>query len=346
MDKKYFEIDPVDWCSLVQSEYEALWIESGQNDKAVKLFKYGNSLNNEDDTNLYNPSKALKFYKLSADLGYAPAMEEYANLITSEEEGIEQDIDKAMKLLNKATDLGYLPAYATLARLYEQGVIGERNVEKAVELYKVCANANDPSSQFALASLLDQDLGKSLEAAFWYSQAIVGAIGRAANSLGLMYALGRGEGTIMPESEPFAIDYFRALSCFLHAYRLGWKNALTNIADCYFNGYGIEMNKDIAIEMYIEASDYDTRALDMLGGVYLSGEGGVEPNIAKTIDYWTKGAEQGDSDCMLNLGDIYSGEFGDNHIDLDKALYWYQRGAELGDEDCQLYIDSHERGEW
>lgn len=341
MDKKFFEIDPFDWITLQQSKYEEEWLKSGKDEDAVDFFKYGDSLNDEDETDLYNPRKALKYYKLSAELGYAPAMDEYANLLEGDIEDIEQDIDKATKLLNKAIELGYLPAYATLARLYEQV-----DVEKAVELYKVCANANDPYSQYALAFLLDHQLGKSSEAEFWYSQAVVGSLAEAAQGLGNMYYSGRGNGTFMPESENFAIDYFRAFSCFLHAYRLGWKDALTSIADCYFYGHGVEMNKEIAIKMYVEASDYDAWASDKLASIYVKGENGVEQDITKAIEYWTKGAEQDKAECMRELGDLYAGEYGENHTDNTKALYWYQRGAELGDEDCQLYIDSHERGEW
>lgn len=350
MDKKYFEIEGLDWYVREQEVYEEWWLEAGKDEEAVRLFKTGDSLNQEDDVEHYNPRKALEFFEQAVELGYAPAMDEYASIISAclipdTEVEVEQDIDRAVELLNKAIDDHYYPAYSSLAWMYWQGMHGEPNIQKAIELYQKAAVVGDPHSQFALAHIMDHHLGKSWDAENWYSLALTGSLAEAAVELGRMYLIGRGEGTSHPEAEDFPVNYFRAFSCFLHAYRLGCQEALKYIADCYFYGLGVKTNKDAAIGMYAEASDYDEYASYSLGRIYIMGDG-ADQDSTKAIEYWTKGAEQDYSVCLCELGNFYAGEYGDSCIDLDKALYWYQRGAELGDEDCLQRINSHERGEW
>lgn len=349
----FFEVDPFDWVTFKQQEYEKNWLETGGDKDAVEFFHIGQSLDDEEDKELYNLRKALKFYKLSAKLGYAPAMDEYANWISSDEEGVEKDVEKAITLLCKAIELGYIPSYSSLARIYEEVQGVECDIQKIIELYTVCAEANEPSSQFSLARILDCHLGKSKEAEHWYLKAMAGSLGSAANALGDMYYMGRGQGTYMPDSEPFKVDYFRAFSCYVQAYKLGCETALKDIADCYFNGRGAEMDKDAAIKMYIKASDNDSWAAETLGDIYMQGNG-ISQNVKKAISYWEKGAEEGNELCMMDLGDFY--KFGETHdeketileeyIDYEQALYWYQCGAEHGDEYCQDQVKNHENGEW
>lgn len=354
MDKKYIEVDPFDWITCKQSEYEKEWLESGGDKDAVDFFHSGMSLNDEDDKDFFNPRKAIKFFKLSSELGYAPAMDEYGSLISDIEEDVEHDIDKVIAQFEKAASLGYIPAYSSLAQIYEDGIGVEQDTSKAIEMYTVCAEANSPFDQYFLAHILDYQLGKSKEAEYWYSKAVAGSLCPAVMELGNMYYFGRGQGTYMlPDSEPFAVDYFRAFSCFVLAYKLEDDSALRHIADCYFYGRGVKVDKNAAITMYIEAADKDSLAADNIGEIYMTGNG-VAQNVEMAIRYWKHGAELGNSECMRELGDFFKfGETGDEdenvfkeYIDYKQALYWYQRGAELDDEYCKSEIEWHNKGEW
>mgnify|MGYP003292458340 CR=1 FL=1 len=352
MDKK-IKVDPFEWLALKQLEYERDWLKAGGDEDAVELFHSGQSLNDEEYQELYNPRRALKFFKLSAELGYAPAMDEYACLISSDEEYVEQDIEKAIVLLSKSIELGFLPSYSSLAGIYEESQGVDSDIQKAADLYSVCAKENDPVSQYFLARILDQELGKSKDAEYWYSQAMVGSLYAAALDLGLMYYWGRGEGTsLMPNSEPLAIDYFRAFSCFVSAYN-NMDKGHKQLGDCYLYGHGVIADTQMAIKFYEEAAAHgDSWGYECLGEIY--GEGKYVPiDIAKAIEYYTKGAELENDECMSVLGYFYySGQMEpetqvySEYIDPEKSLYWFNLGAELGNEDCIYKIEQYKKGNW
>lgn len=62
----------------------------------------------------------------------------------------------------------------------------------------------------------------------------------------------------------------------------------------YQNGLGIEKDLKEAFKLYQLASDEgnSSNAQYNLGLMYLKGDG-IEKNIDKTIEYWTKSSEQG-----------------------------------------------------
>lgn len=64
---------------------------------------------------------------------------------------------------------------------------------------------------------------------------------------------------------------------------------------------------------------------------------GVERNIAKAIDLYTKSSEQGNSNAQFNLAEIYRKGEG-VHKDLEKAKKWYRKSAEQGNSNAQLLL--------
>lgn len=70
------------------------------------------------------------------------------------------------------------------------------------------------------------------------------------------------------------------------------------------------------------------------GRAYLWGLG-VPSQIETSIEHFTKGAERGDTRCMLSLGRI--------HFKRDKAqsLHWLQQALNAGDESSQCFLADH-----
>lgn len=72
-------------------------------------------------------------------------------------------------------------------------------------------------------------------------------------------------------------------------------------------------------------------ALKFLGDIYLNGfeENDIKPDLTKAIEYYSKAADAGMEDAMLDLGYIYvSGEY--TEPDYATGIAYYERAAALG----------------
>lgn len=352
MFDEILKVDPYNWFCDIQSEiYKQQWLLNHDNE-AVDLFELGESYDDEENPEKYNLVKAVKYYQLAADLGYAPALDNLGCFYENNEYreiGIETDIEKAKSLYLQAIDQRYLPSYNSIAYIYLQGLDGEINYEQAAYYFKYCAEANCPPSQMMLGLCLE-NLGKPQEAEVWYLSAISGGLFSAWANLGRLYNNGLNA---------FPVDYYKALSCFKLAYKYvddsgessSKASILKDIADCYYKGHGTVQNKKLAIDMYIEASQYDSWACLELCNIYMLGDG-IEQNPDTAIKYLEKSAEMGNDLSMSELGAFYRwGDWNMEYnneafIDYEKALYWYKRGAELGDEDCIRALEKYKNGEW
>ena len=57
------------------------------------------------------------------------------------------------------------------------------------------------------------------------------------------------------------------------------------------------------------------------------------------MEWFSKSAEHGDTESMLNIGDLYAkGE--EIEKNMAKAKGWYQKALKAGDEDAQDRLDS------
>ncbi len=108
---------------------------------------------------------------------------------------------------------------------------------------------------------------------------------------------------------------------------------LTDIAYDLEKGIVFEQDYKTAAKMYsIAAKAKDgAQAANNLGWLYLNGFG-VDKDIPLAIELFTKAAKAGNTTAMVNLGSIYEGDWG-NTPDYKQALKWYKKAAELGDKD-------------
>ena len=91
-------------------------------------------------------SKAVYWYRLSADQGHAEAQYELASLY-SQGKGVPRDQTEAFQLLKAAANQGFTKAETSLGRRYELGRGVEKNESQAFFWYTVAARRGDKIAQ-------------------------------------------------------------------------------------------------------------------------------------------------------------------------------------------------------
>ncbi len=100
------------------------------------------------------------------------------------------------------------------------------------------------------------------------------------------------------------------------------------------NGWGVEKDLAKAAEWYTKAAKNGNAGGQVkLGVCYFSGRG-VEKDKSKAIELWRNAAEQGNADAQCLLGTCYAHGTGVEK-DMAKAVEWFTKAAEQGVADAQ-----------
>lgn len=240
------------------------------------------------------------------------------------EGGVPQDYDKAIEWLLLATEQRYAPALRTLAHIYDNGIGGIKDSEKAEKLYQLAASQGNVSEKdnikhesSALASaLLD------LEARADEGDALV------QRDLGIIYV----DGNIIPK------DYVKAEKYFKLAAEQGLASAQYNLGVMNRDGAGISQNAKSALKWFRAAAEQGHASAQFnLGVMYSEGQGTAKDD--KTAVKWYKLAvEQKLADAQYNLGYMY--HFGRGiEQDYEMALKLYRMAAEQGQPYALQYLE-------
>ena len=173
-----------------------------------------------------NPEKAEKYYRRAAKLGHAEAQESRGRLYEFAEK---PDYRRARKWYTRALkqhssdtpDAAY-----RLGWLYERGLGGKKDIQKACRLYRKAAKAGCAEAQRALGYLYDKGLGlpRSYAKAYkWYARAALQVDETACNNIGVLYHDGKG----VRRSKSLAKKWYKL------AARAGSIRALSNLGDLY-----------------------------------------------------------------------------------------------------------------
>ena len=185
-------------------------------------------------------------------------------------------------------------AYRLMFSAYFNGSVVEKNVNRALAWLYVGAVNNDRLSQHILGN--EYAIGKFTpvniaKATYWYKKAL-SKIPGAANDLGLLLRdqyLSTGDNSYLTD----AIRYFE------YASDSGSEHGMFNLADMYFHGTGVEIDKQRALVLYKKAAnkgfELAVQKLSEIGKLnqptnVSTGYDDVKPNItlANGLNYKTK----------------------------------------------------------
>lgn len=211
-------------------------------------------------------------------------------------DGVAKDITIGIGYLKEASDKGYSVAQYQLAWLHQYGVHVERDERKSLDLYTRAANQGYAPAQY---------------------------------ELGKMYL--SGEGMLNP-------DYDAAIVWINEADKNNYESATVTLAECYCDGIGVSADKHKYAELAKKLSTGSTnaRALHLLADVNYNGIG-VQMNKEKAIDFHIRAAELGDMKSQMFLGHLYENGI-DVPVNHEKAIQWYKKAAEMNNPYAQYAL--------
>ena len=137
---------------------------------------------------------AFKEFSASANAGDAVGKHLLASLYY-QGHGVERDLNKAVSLFKEAAAVNYPPSLANLALMYSMGDGVPKDSKIASEYRQKAADAGDIQSQFNLGQAYRKGDGVSQDykkAAHWYRKAAEAGLPQAQNEYGLLFAQGHG----------------------------------------------------------------------------------------------------------------------------------------------------------
>ena len=181
----------------------------------------------------------------------------------------EENIEYAMKMLKEAAQNNFPLAMYELAEHYACGICIDKNVEKAITLYKKAANSNNISVQY-----------------------------EAQYKLAEIYHNGDGVDANGHE----AVKWYEKLANTNNKYTV---TAQVRLGEIYYSGEGVDIDESEAFEWYHKAADAgDSESQYMTGSFY---EAGIvtEKDLDQAIRYYRMATEQDDGRAMYRLAELY-----------------------------------------
>lgn len=127
-------------------------------------------------------------------------------------------------------------------------------------------------------------------------------------------------------------DYRTALKEFLPLATKGSPEAQHYLGSMYGFGEGVPEDDKKSVEWYTRSAQQDNvDSQGMLGAIFLNGSKATSQDYEQAVFWLTKAAEKGDADSQYNLGIMYHDALGVQQ-DFTKAAFWYSKAAEHGFE--------------
>ncbi len=231
--------------------------------------------------------------------------------------------------LAKEVEKGNIDAMYKLGKLYMNGYDCPKDFKKAFELLlKAAENGHVKASGMVADRFIRNilDLGDRDKAIKYTTILAESGDIYAMNYLGCIYSeLAREE-----KDGHKAVNLYRIGNKWINkAAEQGHDMAMYNKAYSYEYGEGVEKSIDLAIEWYTKAAQAGiVNAMIELGNIYKSENSNIDYD--KAVKWYSKAAELGNVDVIAYLGDIFSDkEIG--RYDFNKAKAYYEKAIELGD---------------
>ena len=265
-------------------------------------------------------AKALDWYLKAAEQGDGLGMYHVA-LCYFNGEGVERDLEKAIELCRSAAEKGEPAAQYELGACYDYGYGVERDLEQALIWYRQAAENNHGEARFSLARCYQFGYGVEADgdmAMYWYERAMISpmprrkqiqtvdninrliAEGYSAVLFGMFATLRTSsDATIKPaKSATPASPQIQNVNDYQQAALQGDKNAQYLLGLSFFNGRGVDSDRNKATEWYRMAAEQGhAMAQYRLANCYRNGHGVVRNgNMAM---YWFEKATK-NSDKTLS----------------------------------------------
>ena len=237
-----------------------------------------------------NPSKLEEWSKALANKGEVKGLEAYSNCFLQK-----GDTTQAIGWLEKAVEMESLPALKELANIYASPG-NNQSPERAFDYASKAAEKGDKDCLYLLGNMYragfgcQKDLNKAIETLEKCPDTQDSKLVAAACKMEL------NDGKIDETTFP----------TFLEAAQNGNALAQFYVAQCYYNGTGVEKNQTTAMEWMQKAADqghpYAQYACAMQ---YLSGEGAVKQDTIQGVQWLEKAAQNGLPDAQSDLAACY-----------------------------------------
>jgi TPR repeat protein len=228
---------------------------AAQNQLGVKYAQAENGLTRDD-------TKAVEWYRKAANQGLAKAQTNLGDMYFFGRGGLTQSYLDALSWYLKASQQDWPDAQYRLGYMYEKGLGADKDMAKAVQLYRGAGDHGYAEAQNLLgilyatgtASLAQDDM----QALAWYQKAADQGFAKAEKNLGDMYFFGRG----------VERDYKQAMAWYGKAADQEFADAQFRLGFMYEKGLGVTQSNQNAIDQYKKAvrngSVEAQRALDRL----------------------------------------------------------------------------------
>ncbi len=249
-----------------------------------------------------------------------PPLEDFEKTVRAYQAG---DYTKAFTGARLAAQQGDARAQTLLAYLFERGLAGPEDTQKAVQWYGKAAQQKEADALMGLARLAFQNKGglKEEEAQTYLQKAV--AFGRkdAYNELAELYEKGIGVKLSAQKAAFWALTGAKA----------GEGGAQKRLAFYYLEGQGLPENARQAAYWFAQAARQgDPEAAYAAGVLYADDENSVPADPEKAETFFEQAAKAGDAAAATGLGLLLSQGRGGSSSP-QQALDWLQRGAEGGD---------------
>ena len=189
---------------------------------------------------------AVKWYRMAAELGYAPAQFKLGWMYAAGD-GVAKDSAEAARWYRKAAEKGDAAAENQLGLMYTNGVGVGKDSTEAVKWYRKAAEQGYAPAQFNLGFMYAFGWGiarEPTETVKWFRKAAEQGYAEAQFNLGYMYATGHG----VPKDSTEAEKWFRK------AAEQGYAQAQFNLGTLYANGDGVPKDETEALAWYYIAA--------------------------------------------------------------------------------------------
>ena len=135
-----------------------------------------------------------------------------------------------------------------------------------------------------------------------------------------------------PAGDPEPVETFKMLQKLANE---GYAPACTKMA------VYLQVHKTEQALKYLETAvdQNDPSGLSLMGYWTYMGKNGLTKDYKKAFGFYTRAAELGDVDAILNLGQMYQDGEGCDQ-DYDKAAYWFRKLADLSNPDEEQDADA------